>query len=371
MACKNKKVKTKYTSIYSLDKSNGSIDYYALIKRNGTQYGSRNMTKLFGCNTAKQAFDKLLEVHQIIDRGEDPFSIRSSKLDDLFYAYNATRNEPYKKTSKLQYDKWVKPSIGHKKIAKIALSDMLEIMNNVDTAGNKVSTKVAIKDLLQPIFKDQFQKENLSRNILMSLKIKVPNNKVILNTTIDGMIETARSVYNFAMTVPLNKGNSRALFLLSVMTARRIGELGKLDYSDINFVTRKIRPRQETTKTKKYDNNFYDYPIPDEVFDLLDKNGTGKIFNHHPSAYTKEYHDRIIKAKIEKDHKIRSHTNRNFFQSIMSHQGYDKDFVGEIALSHKINNMNLTYLTYTDDKIMELYEAYWKILRGKNDVKKV
>lgn len=60
------------------------------------------------------------------------------------------------------------------------------------------------------------------------------------------MIETTRSVYNFAMAVPLNKENSRALFLLSVMTARRIGELGKLDYSDINFDTRKIRPRPET-----------------------------------------------------------------------------------------------------------------------------
>jgi len=364
MACKNKKVKTKYASIYSLEKSNGSTDYYALIKRNSTQFGSRNMSKLFGCNTAKQAFDKLLEIHQIIDKGEDPFSIRSSKLNDLFYAYNATRNEPYKLTSRLRYDKWVKPSLGHKKIAKITLSDIEAIMDNVDKAGNKVSTKIAIKDSLQPIFKDQFQKENLSRNILLSLKIKVPKNKVILNTTIDGMIETAQSVYKFAMNVPLNEGKSKALFLLSVMTARRIGELGKLEYSDINFETRKIRPRPETTKTKKDDNNFYDYPIPREVFDLLDKNGTGKIFNHHPSSYTKEYHDRITKAKIEKDHKIRSHTNRNFFQSIMSLH-YDKDFVGEIALSHKINNMNLTYLTYTDDRIMELYEAYWKIIRNQ------
>ncbi|MDO9305072.1 MAG: site-specific integrase [Sulfuricurvum sp.] len=365
MACKNKKVKTKYPCIYSLENSNGSTSHYALIKRNGTQYGSRNMTKLFGCNTAKQAHDKVLEIHQIIDRGEDPFSIRSSKLDDLFYAYNSTRNEPYKTTSKSQYNKWVKELIGYKKIDKIQLSDIENIMNTVDKAGNKSSTKIAIKDLLQPIFKEQYEKQNLSRNILNSLKIKAPRTKVVLNSTLEGMKESAKDVFKVMKEVPLNDGNSRLLFLLSVMTARRIGELEKLEYSDIDFQKKTIKPRPETTKTKKDDNHFYNYPIPIEAVELLDPNGVGRIFTYHQGTYTKEYKKRITDSKIEDEagFQITSHTNRHFFQSIMS-QHFDKDFVGEVVLSHKSNNMNLTYMTYTEEKILELYEAYWEILRG-------
>jgi integrase len=365
MACKNKKVKTNYPSIYSLENSNGSTSYYALIKRNGTQYGSRNMTKLFGCNTAKQAHNKLLEIHQLIDRGEDPFSIRSSKLDDLFYAYNSTRKDPYKTTTKLQYDKWVKSQIGYKKIDKITLQDLESIMSNVDKAGNQPSTKIAITALLQPIFKEQYEKENLSRNVLKLLKIKAPRKKVILNTTIDGMNKTAKSVYNLMMEIPLNDGNSRLLFLLSVMTARRIGELEKLEYSDIDFEKKIIKPRPETTKTKKDDNHFYPYPIPIEVLELLDLKSKGKIFTNHPASYIKQYKKIISDSKIENEagYKITSHTNRHFFQSIMS-QKFDKDFVGEVALSHKSNNMNLTYMTYTNESILELYEAYWEILRN-------
>jgi hypothetical protein len=45
-------------------------------------------------------------------------------------------------------------------------------------------------------------------------------------------------------------------------------------------------------------------------------------------------------------------------------QKFDKDFVGEVALSHKSNNMNLTYMTYTEEMVLELYEKYWDILRG-------
>jgi len=365
MACKNKKVKTKYTSIYSLENNNGSTSFYALIKRNGTQYGSRNMTKLFGCYTAKQAHDKLLEIHQILDKGEDPFSIRSSKLDDLFYAYNSTRNEPYKNTTKLQYDKWVKERIGYKKIDKITLEDLESIMLDIDNAKNQPSTKLAIKALLQPIFKEQYEKKNLTRNVLISLKIKAPRKKVILNTTIEGMNKTAKSVFSIMKEVPLNEGNSRLLFLLSVMTARRIGELEKLEYSDIDLEKKLIKPRPETTKTKKDDNHFYNYPIPLEAIELLDTNGKGKIFTNHPASYTKQYKKIIADSKIEDDaeYKITSHTNRHFFQSIMS-QHFDKDFVGEVALSHKSNNMNLTYMTYTNERILELYEAYWEILRG-------
>lgn len=57
MARKNELKKTKYVGINELEMADGSKSYVAIFSHNGTRYGERNLTKLFGVRTAKQAFE--------------------------------------------------------------------------------------------------------------------------------------------------------------------------------------------------------------------------------------------------------------------------------------------------------------------------
>ena len=87
LARKNKLKKTRYTSIYELEAANGMKNYVAVFSHEGTRYGERNLTKLFGCNSAKQAFEKLHEIKINLSKGIDVFEAKAEKVDDLMEAY--------------------------------------------------------------------------------------------------------------------------------------------------------------------------------------------------------------------------------------------------------------------------------------------
>ncbi len=62
-----------YIGITTKVSKNGLKSIFARFKHNSKTYPIKNFTKLFGCKTEKQAFDKLQEVKLLISQGKDPF----------------------------------------------------------------------------------------------------------------------------------------------------------------------------------------------------------------------------------------------------------------------------------------------------------
>lgn len=93
MARKNELKKTKYTGIKELDMADGSKNYIAIFSHNGTRYGERNLTKLFGVRSAKQAFEQLQDIKSELSKGIDVFGTKSEKVDDLVFAYFSKKDE--------------------------------------------------------------------------------------------------------------------------------------------------------------------------------------------------------------------------------------------------------------------------------------
>ncbi|MDZ7817633.1 MAG: hypothetical protein U5K55_03000 [Aliarcobacter sp.] len=119
MARKNEFKKTKYVGINELVMADSSKNYIAVFSHNGTRYGERNLTKLFGANSAKQAFERLQEIKIELSKGIDVFGIKSEKMDDLVYKYLEKTSENYKKVSTFAYNKHIKPVIGHLLLIKL------------------------------------------------------------------------------------------------------------------------------------------------------------------------------------------------------------------------------------------------------------
>lgn len=358
MSLQNVKVKLNgYQNLFKYENAKGQIHYYAEVIRNGTRYGQKNLTKLFDAQTPKQAEKALNFIYVELDKGNDPFNIRSEKLDDLFEDHLKKLNEPTKTTQKYQYNKWIKPRIGHLKIGKIKEDHFMTIMDDVDEAKLQPSTKLALKELLSPIFKKELTRKTINSNILTSIKIKAPRKKFIIPVTLNAMEHEIKKVFDSINDLPLTEGNTRAMFLTAILTGRRIGELGKLLYSDIDFETGWVRPRPETTKTQKDAIHLYKYKIPPIVLTLLEPLRTDeKIFTYHKSSYTKLWKKMLADNKINPTYT--AHKTRHFMTSIMS-KFYERDTLDEILLSHANKNSDAPYITHSDDLISQIYERYW------------
>lgn len=364
MGLKNAKVKTTFTSIYEYQTVYGGKNYFARITK-GKNIGWVNMTNKYACTTAKQAYDRLQEIQLQITKNKDPLYLKGEILDKLYYKYNKKLNEPYQTTTYLQYNKWVHEKIGHIKISKITVEDLEAIMDNIESKGIGNSTKEGVKNLLMPIFNREFELENINRNPLKLVKTNYKREKPFLNSTRDELIEIVKNVYKGIRTKAHGGINTEALFLLSLLTGRRIGELTQLKYTDINFDTKRIKVRAETTKTKKDNKHLYQYPLPEVVIELLidNKDLDENIFPSHKDTYIRNYKVMITALKLGTDYKISSHTNRKFFISLCTK--FDSDFVNEVVLSHTSNETKSVYLTYNYEDIKELFEYYWAVIKNE------
>ncbi|MDB2562993.1 hypothetical protein N9X61_05240, partial [Sulfurimonas sp.] len=72
-----------YPGITTKTSKNGVKNVYIRFKYNGKIYPIKNFTKLFGCKTEKQAFEKLQEVKVLISQGHDPFISSPISLNDI------------------------------------------------------------------------------------------------------------------------------------------------------------------------------------------------------------------------------------------------------------------------------------------------
>ena len=196
VARKNELKNTKYTSIKELSMADGSKGYIAIFSHNGTRYGERNLTKIFGVRSAKQAFETLLEIKSDLSKGIDVFGTKSEKVDDLVYKYLKATAESYQKNSIFTYDKHIKPIIGHLMINKVTKKHILTIKENMEKLGLSPSTIKKSKTILTPVFKEAFNDEIIKRNVLDQVSMGATTVKPALTDRLnEPLLDAIRKIY--------------------------------------------------------------------------------------------------------------------------------------------------------------------------------
>lgn len=370
----NDKKKTKYNNIYEIETAEGQKNYIANFSHLGKRYGDRNFTKLFGSKTSHQAYQKLVEIKVSIAAGNNPFINTSLKMNDLMKKYfeqlqSKKTNSKYVEINTYVYEKHVKPVIGHLFIDKVTVDHIDKIIFAMHNAGMSSASIRKVKTILNPIFQEAFLKEDIKRNILNLAKFgkkgtafEVKSSKDELTHRIaEPLEEVAKKLYRAALNV--ENTHYRAACLLSIMCARRIGEIRQLNYEDINFERNVIRARREVTKTSVQEF----YPLPIEVKNILlgHPKKTGKIFSFWDTTFYDNYKRNVVSKSgvlLAPYAKITSHDNRNLFLSIGR-----KKFAYELvdrALSHKNNTIAEIYTAYEANELTNVYDAYWEMLRS-------
>lgn len=388
MGRKNELKKTDYRGIFESTNMHNEKEYIVRLQYNGTRFGDKNFTKLFPdiCTSDKRTNEYLSIVKSNIDKGEDPFKITTNKIDDLVMENLATKNTDYRKNSTASYNKWIKPVIGHKYIEKVTEKDMQKIkdnmLNGIDPRDNtkckpaSLSTVKKIKNILNPVFKTAHIKGIIRVNVLLLVQMGKHLTKANLQERLHGTIlENALKIRKATLELQEDKNDEeyKAIFLISQMCARRLGEILAIKYEDI--IDGIVNVRGETTKTykDKGSNVCERYPLPEEVLDIIKptKEKTGFVFNHRSRSCMDVYALMIDnKANLDlkpkgKEVPIRTHDNRNFMISLCAPK-FGKDNVGSLALSHSDkSNMNDVYFSVEFNRVLELYNYYWDLLRGK------
>ncbi|MGB6329787.1 MAG: hypothetical protein WBF48_12755 [Halarcobacter sp.] len=373
MARKNKLIKTSENNIYQVEMEDGSIDFIAKFTHNGTRYSEKNLTVKYGVTKVSQAAKKLMEIRVDLSRGIDVFGKSSNTINSLVEEYLNARSVSYRYNNTYFYKKYISPIIGHLKIDKVTKDHIKKIIKNMEKEALSISTIRKVKVLLNPIFREAYNDEVINRNILGSFSFSKGTGKPDLTDRLDEpLIDAIRKIYNQAVS---RDDDYALMFLVSIMCARRFGEILQIQHRDIKDGI--VNVRAGTTKTHKgkahFDATVEQYPLPKEVLDRLEikENSTEKVFTHDYRTYLDKYAEMIddecdLKLKpLSKEYPIRSHENRNFIMSIQGRES-GRDNVGILCLSHSdSSNMNQLYNSVELYEVIDVYNKYWTKLRLK------
>lgn len=368
-------IKTKFKSIYQYKTPSGEIQYYTTFRLEGKKYERKNLSKMFPTiNSPKQASDKLEYIKSEIRQGRNPFVKSLVTIDDIVKDDISKRDivEKYRQDLLSFYTIYVKDTIGHLKLEKVTrehISKILTKLKDVSTTRRKM-----LRALLHDIFSYAHNTGAIRINPMYKLDYGKEKPIVEIDNVLDDKpLDVARKLYQAALTYNLCREKSiqeyRLLFTLSVMTARRVGELHKLQYGDIKFSGDEVFviPRISTTKTNMQDK--YILPreavllLPDDIQDEEQKDK--QLFSMSTPAIFDNYNKLIehIKIKTYNDFKITSHLNRKLMVTILVEQGVDST-IADRLLSHKESSVKNIYLTISYEKRKEAFENYWSLLRS-------
>jgi integrase len=375
MARKNDFVKTKYSNIYSLARSNGSTDFYTNFMLDGISYQKKNLSEMFGVTTAIQARDALHDLRAALRRGEDPFSeVDTFKVKDVVLQSIKERkpknklkdNSHYKRSLELFYFNYIHPVIGHLRLDKVTRAHTEKILESL--GNNTKSFKLTLNVLMFKIFEDKFRSGKIKSNPFYQLDYGSHEPKASFDIRFNEPMETvARKLYHSAQTI---QGTHKLLFIMSIMTVRRIGELHQLKFSHINRYSNGdwyVIATKDITKTGIEEK----YPLPDEVVKLLPSHILEDAYKDEPlfsfcySGMFKKFSVLVKKANLQlnKGHKFTPHDNRYLFISILASQGIDSDLADRCLSHNNKKDIKQIYLDVPFAKRKEVFEVWWNFLR--------
>jgi hypothetical protein len=171
MARKNDFVKTKETGIYTLQKANGTIEYYATFRFKNEMYLNKNLTD-YGVKTLKQAKEELENIKAELRKGENRFqgSLKSEKVEDIVLESikekkpkNALKdNGKYKHSLELFYYSYIHPTIGHLKPDKVNRQHVEKILDNLKKSSKGYKLKLHV--LMFALFEKRFRNKEIDEN---------------------------------------------------------------------------------------------------------------------------------------------------------------------------------------------------------------
>ncbi len=381
MARAMKPIPTGKLNITKIDKGSNNFDYLATFTINGRRYREKNLTTLYGDTSISQAVKRLEKLKSMIRDGEDPFpkekSEESLNFRDLVREEIETRKlvDSTRLTLLSTYDKhlYTMKIMQNKKPEEVDISFIEKILKQVVKNGISNDVLIVLKKCLNPTLDSLVDKNKITNNPIYSKTIKKIEGTVTekaplshrLNSPLNKNIykETAQSMYQSIMNYKKERGSIpeneiKLALLFSMMTARRKTEILKVQYEDIKDGI--VRTIPENTKTKVYEY----YPLSKEIIELLDQKGKGLVFPNLKKDPFLKYMKKIIKDAGLDTSAIYGHDTRTLFLTIMSKETKNP-FLCDVCLSHKNKEhaMLLKYYTPDLEDFIEVFDAYWEILR--------
>lgn len=364
---------SKYQGITTKDLKNGTKNIYVRFKHNGTNYGVKNFTKLYGCKTEKSAYDKLYEVKLALSQNLNPFDNKSLVLNDLWD--NKLLKIKWKENTKKHYINFynivIRDTLGKKPLNKITAKDVLSLKKQY--SHKSISYQNRIKSLISPIIDDAIINGELEYNPLSILRNEVaPSAQAISEKIIDSELEVAKRIYTKLVNNEIqyisdyhhrkfdHNEETNALFTLMLMTVHRFGELLKLRKSDI-YGDKIVSPK-EITKT----NRPYEFPFPSELKVYIKKiEKDDLLFPNINRAMVSVRFQKLIQSlnlTVIKNQTITPHDLRRIFTTILVKERIDVNLI-DFALEHKIRGVISHYLHYSYNDKKEVFDKYWKLIR--------
>lgn len=369
----------KYPGISIKEMKDGSKHIMVRFKFNGKIYPVKNFTKLFGSKTQTNAFNKLQEVKQEISKGRDPFIVSLTTLNHIYDERVKTmvKTGEWKastpKNYNYFYDRYIRKTIGYKKLSKITYENLKSIYDN-ELAHVENSTKNTLKLILRPIFVEEIKKGNIYVNVIDMLETYTIPVRERLELRVDEKnLEIVRKLYQ---VIPLYKTKSQlqqeeftAFLYMCLLTAHRYGELMQLTKEDCYIDPQMIIAPKTITKTKED----YKYPIPDECMEYISSIEKGLIFPTLKRGSVYQVFQRVVKLSgisVYKNKKISLHDTRRLMLSIMIKDLKIDSVLADNCLNHKQRGVINHYLSFDYEDIKGSYLKYWDLIRGDADQSK-
>jgi integrase len=361
-----------YPGIKTKILNDGSKTVYVLFKYLGKRYPEKNFTKLFGCNTEKQAYNKLQEIKLEISKGKDPFITTRDTLNDLYDDRKRVceKNGIWKSRTIESYDyfynRYIRNTIGYKKISKITYQDLKKLYDE-EMSHIENSTKNQFKRIVRPIFVEQIKMGNLYENVIDKLETyKMPIRERLELRTDEINIDIVRKLYQavskYEALAYNQKEEWKNYLMLMVMSAHRHGELRLLKIDDCYIDKKMILAPKTITKTKED----YRYSMPDEIIPYLKTIKSGLIFPTIKKGSVDMVFQRLLKlADITTFNKkrISPHDLRRLLLTIMIRDLKIDSLLADTCLNHKSEGSIKHYISFTYEDIESAYNSYWDYIR--------
>lgn len=362
-----------YPGIKAKIMNNGSKNIFVQFKYLSKRYPEKNFTKLFGCKTEKQAYEKLQEVKIEISKGRDPFTTSLESLNELYdhrKKIMLNKGEWRSRTAESYdyfYNRYIRKTIGYKKLSKIKYEDIVKLYDE-DMSHVENSTKNQFKRIVRPIFVDAMKKGKIYENEIDKLKtydmpVREPIDKRAFEDNIVIARKLYQAIYRYQALAYKQKEEIRNFLMLLLMTGHRHGELRQLRIEHCYLNKKLIIAPKTITKTKKD----YHYPIPDECIEYLSNIKEGLIFPTLKRGSVDMIFQRLLKlAEIETitGKRLSPHDTRRLLLTIMIKDLNIQSVLADSCLSHIQDKTIKHYLSFTYNDIKDAYEKYWDHIRA-------